>query len=948
MRFVFPSILLFLSISFAAAQDPAKTRTRVVDYARYDQLTTALGYAPDKPKAIKDLLAFSNANFSPVDEEYFNVRVLASTYESQLFNNQHALELLREAVDAFEKNFPFFNRGYATVTRDNLAQAYLSVARYDIALNLFDKAIQFLDSKRSELENNKGFSVTPQFYSLYAQALLGDEQYDSAISVSLKMQKQTEAGAFAFPSQNPDSIYKINPSWTPELKKTMETAKEQYIKTMRESQAAILSNQRMDYNRILSDALYRQYQYAKAVPYMKAMADEMIRMMDYSKKAMLTSQEQLKNVTLADSVRQQMNDAAAFIDRLNEMGVSSALLIIAACKSGQPDLAASYAFGKLEKALLYQLKLQPEEAERQYQLAFDLMKKMSSTRWFSAAGDQFYRAYRPFYIDLLVQEGNLTKAYSEMLAGLVQEEESLKKSFQYLTESERKEFFTAYNKKLERYYSLLLLMTEKNDDRSAEILNKILQTKGIILDITLSQEKQLKKIKDKAVLEQIQTMRKLRDKLAGFYQLNLRTPSPSISDSISTISVRINTLERKINEKLGVATEVLKPVDWKSIQAKLKNGEVYIEIFRVKRDNFLFDKPLVQYWAFAIKKGEAQPTLFKLSEGEAFESRDFKNYQNRIRSELDDNESFKTYWASIGEITQGASRIILSEDGVYHMINPLTLINPASGNYLLTDISLTRVSTGRDFLKSSDVATATHDISLIGNPAFSMSRKENVNLYQGKEFDRMESDRSVTRDGMALLPGTEKEVKSIGSMATIKGVKTNVFSGAQATEANVKALKNQQVVHLATHGAFDRSSRADSYLRARLILAGAADPEPFTIQDYGMYEDGFLTAYEVTQLDFSQTNLVVLSACETGEGEVQSGEGVWGLQRAFQLAGARTVMGSLWKISDAATVVFMTAFYQKYLSTSDIDAAYKSAMLETMKQYPKPYYWGAFTLTGVQ
>ncbi|MFZ6013942.1 MAG: CHAT domain-containing protein, partial [Bacteroidota bacterium] len=112
------------------------------------------------------------------------------------------------------------------------------------------------------------------------------------------------------------------------------------------------------------------------------------------------------------------------------------------------------------------------------------------------------------------------------------------------------------------------------------------------------------------------------------------------------------------------------------------------------------------------------------------------------------------------------------------------------------------------------------------------------------------------------------------------------------------------------------------------------------------YEDGFLTAYEVTLLDLSQTDLVVLSACETGLGEIQSGEGVWGLQRAFQLAGSKTVMGSLWKISDDATAVFMENFYKKYFGGAGVNVAYQEAMKSTLQAYPHPYYWGAFILTG--
>ena len=128
------------------------------------------------------------------------------------------------------------------------------------------------------------------------------------------------------------------------------------------------------------------------------------------------------------------------------------------------------------------------------------------------------------------------------------------------------------------------------------------------------------------------------------------------------------------------------------------------------------------------------------------------------------------------------------------------------------------------------------------------------------------------------------------------------------------------------------------------MLAGAGDGEPFGIVDYEKYEDGFLTGYEVTQMNLQQTQLVILSACETGLGDLQGGEGVWGLQRAFQMAGSSAVMGSLWKINDETTVYFMDDFYKNWLSGSTFQQSYKKAMLSTRNRFNHPYYWGAFLL----
>lgn len=152
---------------------------------------------------------------------------------------------------------------------------------------------------------------------------------------------------------------------------------------------------------------------------------------------------------------------------------------------------------------------------------------------------------------------------------------------------------------MERYYSLLLLLTEKGNDQTGELLNKILQTKGLILDATREQEKQLRKIKDKVTLAQIAEIKRLRDKLSAFYQQPLG--NPATADSINRLSVRIGDLERAVNLKL-VAVNIIKPVRWQDVQARLKKGDVYLEILRLQRDNFEFDKPKVQYWALVIKR----------------------------------------------------------------------------------------------------------------------------------------------------------------------------------------------------------------------------------------------------------------------------------------------------------------------------------------------------------
>jgi CHAT domain-containing protein len=185
-----------------------------------------------------------------------------------------------------------------------------------------------------------------------------------------------------------------------------------------------------------------------------------------------------------------------------------------------------------------------------------------------------------------------------------------------------------------------------------------------------------------------------------------------------------------------------------------------------------------------------------------------------------------------------------------------------------------------------------------------------------------------------------------------------------ALEASLKNLASPKIVHIATHGFFlpdqerDKSGPDDGnqwgrlshgfenpLLRSGLALAGIntwithGDMLPTA-------EDGVLTAEDVVSLDLRNTELVVLSACETGLGEVQVGEGVFGLRRAFILAGAKTLVMSLWKVPDQQTQDLMIDFYHRILAGEPRAEALRQAQLAMKQKYPEPLYWGAFICQG--
>lgn len=326
----------------------------------------------------------------------------------------------------------------------------------------------------------------------------------------------------------------------------------------------------------------------------------------------------------------------------------------------------------------------------------------------------------------------------------------------------------------------------------------------------------------------------------------------------------------------------------------------------------------------------------------------------------------------------GSKSIYFSADGVFNKINieTLTITDSVGTIHYLGDLyDIHIIGSARDLLLKDNTTYTNNTITLFGYPDYKLNVNEQTRL--AKQIGVDTSTLSYMRGNNVVtsyykfnsLPATKDEVEEIGELLQKKGWEAQIYTGSKALEEQLKKVKSPRILHIATHGFFAEDINletqktfmgADSktvldnpMLRSGLAFAGAERTRTDTTHEQLQgIDDGIFTAEEAQFLNLENTELVVLSACETGLGTIVNGEGVYGLQRAFRAAGAKSILMSLWNVNDNATKELMKSFYQHWLNEgmSKHDALWQAKLdLRNNASHPEwamPYFWGAFVLIG--
>ena len=291
-----------------------------------------------------------------------------------------------------------------------------------------------------------------------------------------------------------------------------------------------------------------------------------------------------------------------------------------------------------------------------------------------------------------------------------------------------------------------------------------------------------------------------------------------------------------------------------------------------------------------------------------------------------------------------ARHLLISPEGPLNLA-PFSALIDEQGRYLVERYLLTYLSSGRDLLRMQVARASRSGPVIIADPAFDTPAGQKPEPQAVTRLGPSAQRRSITAGEdlkdlyFAPLAGASLEARAIGSLFP----DARVLTGRMATEQALKQVDAPSILHIATHGFFLPASAAggNPLLRSGLALAGANGRS-------GGTDDGIFTALEASGLNLWGTRLVTLSACDTGLGEVRSAEGVFGLRRAFVLAGAETLVMSLWPVSDYVTRQTMTAFYGGLEKGLGRGEALRQAQLAILRQKGRehPFYWASFIEAG--
>ena len=546
-------------------------------------------------------------------------------------------------------------------------------------------------------------------------------------------------------------------------------------------------------------------------------------------------------------------------------------------------------------------------------------------------------------------------------------------SLNLATGSERQKltYLLTLSDKLYKTISLQARFAPDDPRARAQAAVLVLQRKGRVLDAmtdTLAGLRRSLSAEDLGLLDRLNhtTAQLARLVLEGSQQTTLAEQQ----NRIKVLEEQKEKLEAEISHRSADFYRQSQPVTLAAIQAAIPNDAALIELavyraFDPKADDAkAYGEP--RYVAYVLRRqGEVQ--WKELGAAKAIDSA-IDTWRQALRNPL--RRDVQQLARAVDEkvmqpvraLTGDAAQLLVSPDGALNLI-PFAALVDEQGRYLIQRYSFAYLTSGRDLLRMQMARASKSKPTVIANPSFGEPATEQIASAAARPAAPKSRRRSVTnaRDlsevYFAPLGGTAQEARTIQTLFP----EASLLTGAQATESALKQVAAPRILHIATHGFFlqdtgnpaaanvqvaTRSINANTKIENPLLRSGLALTGANLRNSGG--DDGILAALEASGLNLWGTKLVVLSACDTGLGEVRNGEGVYGLRRAFVLAGAESLVMSLWPVSDYVTRKLMTSYYRNLKQGLGRGAALREVQLDMLKRNRQlhPFYWANFIQSG--
>jgi CHAT domain-containing protein len=541
------------------------------------------------------------------------------------------------------------------------------------------------------------------------------------------------------------------------------------------------------------------------------------------------------------------------------------------------------------------------------------------------------------------------------------------------SERQKFEYLKLLSSQLDEAVTLNLLLAPDQAFVRELAATTVLQRKSRVLDVLSNSVKQ---IREHATAEDRKLFDELDDVTSRLAQLVLSGPLHMTLEEhqkrVGALKDQREQLEAQISRRSREFRTASQPVTLTAIRDAIPSDAVLLEFL-------VYDHFLPQGVTGKERLGESRYAAYVIrASGEVLSvdlglAKDIDYEVAAYRASLSDprrTDVSKRARALYLRILQpirasidNSTHLLISTDGQLSLIPFESLIDPQE-QYAVESYSITYLSTGRDLLRMGVQRDSKSGPVLIADPVFGepgVSTIARPNNPERPLSAQLVVRRSITAADdlsnvyFAPLSGTAREAQAIQSLFP----EAKALTGAQATKTALKALQAPSLLHIATHGFFLRDFQSNSVTIAgtRAINASSKIENPLLRSGLALsganlnkrgFDNGILTALEASNLNLWGTKLVTLSACDTGVGEVKNGEGVYGLRRAFFLAGTESLVMSLWPVSDYVTRELMIRYYSGLKSGLGRGEALRQAQLAMLKRKGRqhPFYWASFIETG--